>query len=67
MPGNIDVVLFGTGFIVGAGCVVMLGLSLLDDHDERIILPSTIAGALLSGLVLGWSFNYFFHFAQRGP
>jgi hypothetical protein len=67
MPGNIDVVLFGTGFIIGAGCVVMLGVSLLEDHDGRIILPSTIAGALLSGLVLGWSFNYFFHFAQRGP
>ena len=25
-------------------------------------------GALLSGFVLGWSFNYFFHFAQMtGP
>lgn len=65
MFGNIDIVLFGTGFIVGAGCVVMLGVSLLEDHPRQRILPATIAGALVSGLILGWSFNYFFHFAQR--
>ncbi len=65
MPGNIDAALFGTGFIVGAACVVMLGVSMLEDNDRRIVLPSTIAGALVSGLILGWSFNYFFHFAQR--
>ena len=67
MPGNIDLVLFGTGFLVGAGCVVMLGVSLLEDYAKRVIIPSTIAGALVSGLALGWSFNYFFHYAQRGP
>jgi hypothetical protein len=67
MPGNIDVVIFATGFIVGAACIVMLGGSMLEDHDRRIIIPATIAGALLSGGILGWSFNYFFHFAQRGP
>ena len=65
--GTIDPVLFGTGFVVGAGCVIMLGGSLMEEHGRRYILPATIAGALLSGGILGWSFNYFFHFAQRGP
>jgi predicted benzoate:H+ symporter BenE len=63
----IDPVLFGTGFVVGAACIVMLGTSMLTDHDKRYVLPATIAGALLSGAILGWCFNYFFHFAQRGP
>jgi hypothetical protein len=67
VPGNIDAVLFATGFIVGAGCIVMLGGSMLEDHDRRYVIPATIAGALISGGILGWSFNYFFHFAQRGP
>lgn len=67
MPGNVDAVLFTTGFIVGAACIVMLGGSLLADHDRRIVVPATIAGALISGGILGWSFNYFFHFAQYGP
>ncbi len=68
MPGNVDVVLFSVGFIVGAGCIVMLGGSLLEDHDRRIIIPATIASALICGGILGWSFNYFFHFAQLpGP
>jgi hypothetical protein len=65
MPGNVDVILFGTGFVVGAGCVVMLGTSLMSEHGKRFILPATIAGAILCGGVLGWSLNYFFHWAQQ--
>jgi hypothetical protein len=60
-------VLFAVGFLVGAGCVVMLGGSMMEDHDRRIVIPATIAGALLAGGILGWSFNYFFHYAQQGP
>ena len=67
MPGDIDAVLTITGFVVGAGCIGMLGHSLLDDHDRRVVVPATIAGALLGGGILGWSLNYFFHFAQKGP
>jgi len=67
MPGNVNAVLFCTGFAVGAGCIVMLGTSLLADYDRRIVLPATIVGALLCGGILGWSLDYFFHFAQRGP
>jgi hypothetical protein len=64
----IDPVLFITGFIVGAGCIIMLGGSLLADHPKRIVVPATIVCALVSGGILGWSFNYFFHFAQMtGP
>jgi hypothetical protein len=62
---TLDPVLFGTGFIVGAGCIIMLGTSLIEEHGKRNILPATIAGAIVSGAILGWSFNYFFHFAQR--
>ena len=60
----IDPVLFIAGFVVGAGCIVMLGVSLLDDHDRKYVLPATVVGAVFSGLVLGWSFNYFLHWAQ---
>jgi triosephosphate isomerase len=68
MPGNVDVVLFGTGFVVGAACVIMLGGSLAHEHDRRIVIPATIVGALIAGGILGWSLNYFFHFAQQtGP
>jgi hypothetical protein len=68
MPGNVDATLFGTGFVVGAACVIMLGGSLAKEYDRRIIVPATIAGALLCGGILGWSLNYFFHFAQQtGP
>jgi hypothetical protein len=64
----VDPVLFVVGFIVGAACIVMLGGSLLEDHDRRIIIPATILCALLSGGILGWSFNYFFHWSQQpGP
>jgi hypothetical protein len=60
-------VLFIVGFAVGGGCVVMLGGSLLEDHDKRIIIPATVVGALLTGGLVGWSFNYFFHYASMGP
>lgn len=65
MPGNVDAVLFTTGFIVGAACVVMLGASMIAEHDRRIVIPATIAGALLGGSIIGWSFNYFFHYASH--
>jgi hypothetical protein len=64
---EIDPVLFMTGFVVGAACVIMLGGSMVEEHGKRIVVPVTIAGALVSGGILGWCFNYFFHFAQRGP
>jgi triosephosphate isomerase len=67
MAGNVDAVLFTVGFIVGAACIVMLGGSLLEDHDKRIVVPATVVGAIVGGGILGWSFNYFFHFAQQGP
>jgi hypothetical protein len=68
MPGNTDAVLFVVGFIVGAACVIMLGGSMLEDHDRRIVIPATVVGAILSGGIFGWCFNYFFHFAQLpGP
>ncbi|HEV8023074.1 MAG TPA: hypothetical protein VGP41_17485 [Candidatus Lustribacter sp.] len=68
MPGNVDAILFGTGFVVGAACAIMLGNSLAQEYDRRIIVPATIACALLFGGILGWSLNYFFHFAQQsGP
>ena len=67
MPGNVDFVLFTVGFCVGAGCFIMLGRSMMADHDKRMVVPATIVGALLGGGILGWSFNYFFHYAQYGP
>jgi len=68
MPGNVDAILFIAGFVVGAGCIVMLGGSLMEDHDKRIVVPATIAGAVIGGGILGWAFNYFFHFSQlTGP
>ena len=67
MPGNVDAILFTTGFVVGAACIVMLGVSLMEEHGRSRVLPATIAGAILCGGILGWSFNYFFHWAQRGP
>ncbi len=67
MPANGDVVLFTVGFIVGAACIVMLGGSLSEDHDKRIVVPATIVCAVIGGGIVGWSFNYFFHFAQQRP
>jgi ABC-type uncharacterized transport system permease subunit len=62
-----DPVLFIVGFIVGGACIIMLGGSMMEDHDRRIIIPATIVCALITGGVVGWSFNYFFHYAQMGP
>ena len=62
-----DIVLFSVGFIVGAACIIMLGGSLMEDHDKRIVVPATIVCALIGGGIVGWSLNYFFHFAQRAP
>ncbi len=45
----------------------MLGGSLMEDHDKRIVVPATVVCAVIGGGILGWSFNYFFHFAQQGP
>jgi membrane protein YqaA with SNARE-associated domain len=63
-----DPLLFATGFIVGAASVAMLGASLAKEHGKRYIVPATVVSALLCGGIVGWSLNYFFHFAQRtGP
>jgi ABC-type uncharacterized transport system permease subunit len=62
-----DPVLFIAGFIIGGGCIVMLGGSMMDDHDRRIVVPVTSVCALLVGGIVGWSFNYFFHYASMGP
>lgn len=68
MPGNTDAVLFSVGFVVGAACIIMLGGSMMEDHDKRVVVPATIVGAILSGGIFGWCFNYFFHFSQlQGP
>jgi hypothetical protein len=56
--------MFGTGFVVGAACFIMLGASLAEDHDRRVVWPITIVCALLAGGILGWCFNYFIHWAQ---
>jgi hypothetical protein len=66
MPGNVDAILFTAGFAVGAGCIVMLGVSLMEEHGRGLVLPATIVAAILCGGILGWSFNYFFHWAQPG-
>jgi hypothetical protein len=56
------------GFLLGAAPVIMLGRSLLEDHDRRIVLPATIVSALLSGVVVAWCLNYFVGFASKtGP
>ena len=63
-----DPLLFGTGFVVGAASVIMLGASLAQEHGKRIVVPATVVTALLCGGIDGWSLNYFFHWAQRtGP
>jgi hypothetical protein len=55
------------GFVIGAGYVAMLGRSFLDDHDRRIVVPVTAVGAVLAGLLAGWAFDFFVHYAsQRG-
>ncbi len=68
MPGNIDVLLLTVGFIVGAAPAVMLGVSLLEDHERRVVVPAMVVSALLCGIVVAWSLNYFVHFARStGP
>jgi len=52
------------GFLVGAAPVAMLGRSFLEDHDRRKVVPVTVAGALVCGVVVAWSLNEFVHFAQ---
>jgi len=64
VPGNIDVIMLAVGFAVGAAPVVMLGNSLLEDHERRIVVPVTAACAVLSGAVVAWALNYFYHFAR---
>ena len=64
MPGNTDLTLFVIGFGVGAGCAVALGLSFLEDHDRRLVLPITAAGAVVAGVLVGWAFSSFTHFAR---
>ncbi len=64
MPGNFDVPLLIVGFLVGAAPVVMLGRSLLEDHERRVVLPATIVTALLCGVIVSWALNSFVRFAQ---
>jgi membrane protein YqaA with SNARE-associated domain len=64
----LDPVMLAVGFLLGAGPVVALGASMLEDHPRRIVLPATIGSAVASGALVAWAFNYFVHFAQRtGP
>ena len=56
--------LFAVGFVLGAGCVTALGVSLLEDHDRRLIVPATAVTALACGLAVGWALNYFVHWAS---
>ncbi len=56
--------LFAVGFVLGAGCVTALGVSLLEDHDRRLIIPVTVLTALACGLGVGWALNYFVHWAS---
>ncbi len=68
MPGNVNVTLLVVGFLVGAAPIVMLGASMLDDHERRIVVPVTAVSALLSGVAVGWALEYFVHFARStGP
>jgi len=56
---------YAVGFILGAGCVTALGMSLLEDHDRRVVLPITAVCAVVSGVLTAWAFNYFIHFASK--
>ncbi len=64
MPGNIDLIVLAVGFALGAAPVVMLGNSLLEDHERRVVVPVTAVCALLSGAVVAWALNVFFYFAR---
>jgi hypothetical protein len=64
VPGNVDLLLFVIGFAVGAGCMVALGLSFLEDHERRFVIPLTVLGATIGGLLAGWALSSFTHFAR---
>jgi hypothetical protein len=64
VPGNIDLLLFVIGFGVGAGCTIALGFSFLEDHERRVVLPLTFASAAVAGVLVGWAFSSFTHFAR---
>lgn len=64
MFANLDPLLFVIGFGVGAGCIVALGLSFLEDHERGAVIPWTVAGATIGGLLCGWAFSSFTHFAR---
>jgi hypothetical protein len=59
VPGNIDLIVLAVGF-----ALVMLGNSLLEDHERRVVVPVTAVCALLSGAVVAWALNVFFYFAR---
>ena len=61
---NLDPLLFFIGFGVGAGCTIALGLSFLEDHERRVVIPLTAVGATIGGLLCGWAFSSFTHFAR---
>jgi hypothetical protein len=64
MPGNVDAVLFITGFLVGGACVGTLGFSLVDDYPRRYVVSLTVVAIVVCGTILGWSLNYFMHWAH---
>ncbi len=65
MSGNFDVSILIVGFLVGAAPIAMLGRSLLEDHERRLVIPATIVSALCCGAVVSWALDAFVHFAQR--
>lgn len=68
MPGNVDLILFVTGFLVTAGAIGALGHSLLEDHDRKQVIPATVGAAIVCGALVGWALQSFFNFAsQPGP
>lgn len=64
MLDNFDPMLFFAGFVVGGGCVGALGISLTQDYPRRYVMPATVVSVLLVGSLVGWSLNYFFHWAR---
>jgi hypothetical protein len=64
VPGNVGLILFVTGFAVGAGSIVALGVSLLEDYPRERVLPATVGGALAAGALVGWALTSFFRWAS---
>ncbi len=64
VPGNVNAILLTVGFLVGAAPVVMLGVSMLEDHERRVVVPATIVSALLCGALVAFSLNFFVHYAN---